>query len=88
LDPLNTLDNIDAVHYSTKIEGNKLSRDQVSKVLEKSISLKSLNHDIQEVLNYSKARRFIFDNKSSKIELDLILKKQEEWSGLTFYLTV
>ena len=74
---INTLANIDAVHYSTKIEGNKLTRDQVTKVLEKTIPLKSLNHDIQEVLNYSKARRFIFDNKSSKIELDLILKAHD-----------
>ena len=71
---INALANIDAVHYSTKIEGNTLTRDQVTKALEQKTSRKSFNHDIQEVLNYSKARRFIFDNYSARVELDFILK--------------
>lgn len=67
------LANIDAVHYSTKIEGNKLTRDQVTKALKNKKKSSPLNHDIQEVLNYSKARKYILENHSKKIDLDFIL---------------
>ncbi len=53
---IETIATIDAVHFSTKIEGNHLSRDQVTHAL-KSKEPKSLNHDLREVLNYSRARK-------------------------------
>jgi Fic family protein len=48
--------NIDAVHFSTKIEGNHLSRHQVTEALNAKVK-KALNHDLKEVLNYSRARK-------------------------------
>jgi Fic family protein len=68
-----TLANIDAVHYSTKIEGNKLTRDQVTKALESKKKAHVKNHDIQEVINYSKARSFVLGQNHKKIDIDLIL---------------
>ncbi|MBF0314773.1 MAG: Fic family protein [Oligoflexia bacterium] len=68
-----TLANVDAVHYSTKIEGNKLTRDQVTKALEGSKKKIAVNHDIQEVINYSKARNFVFEQTRQKIDIDFIL---------------
>jgi len=62
---------VDAVHFSTKIEGNLLSRDQVTQALE--LTPKSTNHDLQEVLNYSRAR---------KIAKEWVLKNKpfnDEW---------
>lgn len=70
---ISTLANIDAVHYSTKIEGNKLTRDQVTKALESNKKI-SINHDLHEIINYSKARKFILENHSQKkIDIDFIL---------------
>jgi Fic family protein len=70
---ISALANIDAVHYSTKIEGNKLTRDQVTKALESNKKI-SLNHDIHEILNYSKARKFLLENNSQKkVNIDFIL---------------
>lgn len=70
---ISALANIDAVHYSTKIEGNKLTRDQVTKALEGNKKI-SLNHDLHEILNYSKARKFILENHSQKkVDIDFIL---------------
>ena len=47
---------VDAVHFSTKIEGNSLSRDQVTEALiSKKVS--APGRDLNEVLNYSRARR-------------------------------
>ncbi|MBI2521457.1 MAG: Fic family protein [Bdellovibrio sp.] len=67
------LANIDAVHYSTKIEGNKLTRDQVTQILESKKKSSSANHDIQEVVNYSKARQFVLEQAKNKIDIDFIL---------------
>jgi len=70
---ISTLANIDAVHYSTKIEGNKLTRDQVTKALESKKKI-SINHDLHEILNYSKTRKFILENHfQKKIDIDFIL---------------
>lgn len=75
-----TLANIDAVHYSTKIEGNKLTRDQVTKALEISKKRSIFNHDIQEVVNYSKTRNFVFKhvNTHKIIDINFMLTVHKE----------
>lgn len=50
---------IDAVHFSTKIEGNALSRDQVTQVLQSKKKVKAHMRDLREVLNYSRVRRMV-----------------------------
>src|SRR4051812_10205202 len=49
---------VDAVHFSTKIEGNPLTRDQVTQALE-SKRIKVATRDLNEVLNYSRTRRMV-----------------------------
>ena len=49
---------VDAVYFSTKIEGNSLSREQVTQALE-SGKVKAPARDLREVLNYSRARRMV-----------------------------
>ena len=49
---------VDAVHFSTKIEGNKLSREQVTQALE-SGRAKAPARDLREVLNYARTRRMV-----------------------------
>lgn len=49
---------VDAVHFSTKIEGNTLSRDQVTQALQ-SKHEKANTRDLYEVLNYSRTRRLV-----------------------------
>lgn len=68
-----TLANIDAVHYSTKIEGNKLTRDQVTRALLEKKKTSHINYDIQEVINYSKAKKFALEQIHKKIDINLIL---------------
>lgn len=53
--------NIDAVHFSTKIEGNALTRDQVTQALESKRKTRVPQRDLREVLNYSRARRMVRD---------------------------
>jgi Fic family protein len=56
---------VDAVHFSTKIEGNTLSRDQVTQALQSAHprqalkGLKAPTRELNEVLNYSRARRLM-----------------------------
>lgn len=50
--------NVDAVHFSTKIEGNPLTRDQVTRALEAGRA-KISARPLQEVLNYSRVRRMV-----------------------------
>lgn len=53
---------VDAVHFSTKIEGNTLSRDQVTQALQASQvknKLKAPARELNEVLNYSRVRRLM-----------------------------
>lgn len=52
---------IDAVHFSTKIEGNALTRDQVTQALESKGKTKVPQRDLREVLSYSRARRMARD---------------------------
>lgn len=47
---------VDAVHFSTRIEGNALTRDQVTQALEKG-KVRKTSRDLREVLNYARARR-------------------------------
>ncbi|MBU4267897.1 MAG: Fic family protein [Acidobacteria bacterium] len=55
------LANVDAVHYSTKIEGNKLTLKQVTKVLTGNLKGFKQERNIKEVLNYSKVRSLLFE---------------------------
>lgn len=48
---------IDAVHFSTRIEGNALSRDQVTQALQSKKRVLAQQRDLHEVLNYARARR-------------------------------
>lgn len=50
---------IDAVHFSTKIEGNALTRDQVTQALESKKKIQAPLRELHEVLNYSRARRMV-----------------------------
>lgn len=50
---------VDAVHFSTKIEGNTLSRDQVTQALHSPKGVRVPTRALNEVLNYSKARRMV-----------------------------
>ncbi len=69
---------IDAIHFSTRIEGNALSREQVTKALtgkQRGLSHKK-ERDIKEVLNYSKARHYLFQQaaRTRGVTVDLILE--------------
>ena len=55
---LNSAAAVDAVHFSTKIEGNALSREQVTQAID-SGKVKAPAHDLREVLNYSRTRRMV-----------------------------
>lgn len=57
---IESIANIDAVHFSTRIEGNALSRDQVTQALE-SRKKPAQTRDLNEILNYSRVRRMIRD---------------------------
>lgn len=53
---------IDAIHFSTKIEGNLLTRDQVTAALHSKLSKVSnpaKTRDLKEILNYSRVRRMV-----------------------------
>lgn len=68
--------NIDAVHFSTKLEGNSLSAKQVTQILGGSKKNIRYQKDIKEIINYSKARTLLFDLATSRAPLteELILK--------------
>ena len=59
------LANVDAVHFSTKLEGNLLTHEEVTRALNKK-GLQT-GRDIKEVLNYGKARAFLFAQASKQI---------------------
>jgi len=75
---INSLANIDAVHYSTKLEGNRLTRKQVTMIVihRKSKNIIKYEKDIKEVINYAKARNFLSYDKTlvKEIDKDLVLK--------------
>ena len=74
---INSLASIDAVHYSTKLEGNRLTYKQVTTILKKRDSKKIIKYekDIREVINYAKARSFLNKEKTlvKEIDKDLVL---------------
>lgn len=62
---------IDSAHFSTKIEANPLSRDEVSEIEQKHDSSRSTA--TQEVRNYLRALQYIHDKPSStKLNIDLL----------------
>ncbi len=50
---------VDAVHFSTKIEGNLFTRDQVTQVLRIHKTTRSPTRDLHEIMNYARARRMV-----------------------------
>jgi Fic family protein len=75
---IHSLANIDAVHYSTKIEGNLLTLQQVTQALAGQLKKSQVKHhrDLKEILNYAKARSFLFQRAEnhSRLDIELILK--------------
>ena len=72
---------IDAIHYSTRIEGNALTREQVTRALTgKHHGLGRKGRDLKEVLNYSKARHFLLEkaSKGHGLTLDLVLEVHKQ----------
>ena len=55
---LNSAAIVDSVHFSTKIEGNSLSREQVTQAIE-SGRVKAPARELREVLNYARTRRMV-----------------------------
>ena len=55
------LANVDAVHYSTRIEGNKLTLKQVTKALTGNLNGFRQERNLKEVLNYAKVRSLLFE---------------------------
>jgi Fic family protein len=70
------LANIDAVHFSTKLEGNLLTYKQVTDVLDGNLKSIKEQKDLKEVINYSKARSVVLEqtNRKSDLNKGLILK--------------
>ena len=53
---------IDSVHYSTRIEGNALTREQVTEALSgKRRGFLRQQRDLKEVVNYARARHLLFE---------------------------
>jgi Fic family protein len=75
---INSLANIDAVHYSTRLEGNRLTHKQVTMIItdKKSKNISKYEKDIKEVINYAKARNYLSQDKTleKEIDKDLVLK--------------
>jgi Fic family protein len=74
---INSLASIDAVHYSTRLEGNRLTHKQVTKIVtgRKSKNISKYEKDIKEVINYAKARNYLSQDKIlvKEINKDLVL---------------
>jgi Fic family protein len=62
------------VHFSTKIEGNRLDFDEAKKVLEGESVKTFRRRDIQEIINYREAIDFINKQKKKNVDKELILK--------------
>jgi len=70
---------IDSVHYSTRIEGNALTREQVTRALTgKRPSVGRRERDLKEVLNYSKTRHMLFERAAKGHGLTTVPR----WEGL------
>lgn len=65
------LANIDAVHFSTKLEGNLLTYEQVTEALDnENTSKKEFKRDLKEVLNYSKTRAMLLEKSALRYDID------------------
>lgn len=73
---IETLASIDAVHFSTKIEGNNLTRDQVTAALQ-SRPKTPFTRDLREVLNYARTRMLL--REWAKGEKPFNNKLNDEW---------
>ena len=62
---ISALANIDAIHHSTRLEGNRLTHRQVTAIVADKGSrvIGKYDKDIQEVINYAKARDFLSQEK-------------------------
>lgn len=63
---ISSLANIDAVHFSTKLEGNLLTYEQVTDILGGHVSRTHFERDLREVLNYSKTRSMLLKKAAEK----------------------
>lgn len=66
-----------AVHHSTHVEGNPLSKHQAQQVLDGKSLLQASAHHVQEVINYRKVVQFIediYEDHTKPITLDTILR--------------
>jgi len=73
---LSALANIDAVHFSTKLEGNNLTYKQVTEILTDTRKDWEQERNLLEILNYSKVRAWLFKQAKSNHFLgdDIVLK--------------
>jgi len=73
---ISALANIDSIHHSTRLEGNRLTRSQVTAIItgKGSRVIGKYDRDIQEVINYAKARDFLKQEKvlSGDVNKELI----------------
>jgi len=68
----------ESIHFSTKIEGNKLTLKQVTEILQSKSGIKTNStRSLQEVLNYSKARKFLLTRLNVKLSPDTLLKAHD-----------
>jgi len=69
---ISALANIDAIHHSTRLEGNRLTHKQVTMIVADKRSGKTVkyNKDIQEVINYAKARDFLKQEKVLSVDIN------------------
>ena len=75
---ISALANIDAIHHSTRLEGNRLTHRQVTAIVAEKGSrvIGEYSKDIQEVINYAKARNFLSQDKvlSGDINKELLVQ--------------
>lgn len=67
---ISSLANIDAVHFSTKLEGNVMTHKQVTEILtSKNLNWKQ-ERNLLEVVNYSKTRAWLFKKARENFSLN------------------
>ena len=73
---LYALANVDAVHFSTKLEGNPLTYEQVTHALSAGQKRSKQGKDLKEILNYAQARAYLFEQaqKGKPFAKELILE--------------
>jgi Fic family protein len=71
-----SLSTVDAVHFSTKLEGNALTLEQVTQALFGKSPKHKAGRDLQEVLNYSKAKSKLaeYAKRDTLLTKSLVLK--------------